>query len=195
MKYLALDFEGSGTDPQRHAPVSLGVAYMEDGEVVESKEWLIKPPTHYKDETVITREYDERARMIHGYTLEHLIEHGEPLKTVCGNLETFAKKHGASNMPVCAYNAGYDLPMLGTLLFLAGEYDRRAAQYFPFPTPLSGPWQCVMLLAKRRIVCERWKLDNVAEYFGLSRSTERHCSEEDAILCGKIFHLLRTSPQ
>lgn len=164
---------------------------MEDAEVVASSEWLIAPPTHYKT-GAITREYDERARLIHGYTLEHLQEHGKKVDRVCFELREFVNANGVQNHPVVAYNAGYDLPMLGTLMFLAGQWDRDLQAFVPFLPPISGPWQDAFLLAKRRIDgLTNYKLDTVAAYFGLSRQGERHGALEDAILAGRVFTCLR----
>jgi DNA polymerase III epsilon subunit-like protein len=191
-KILALDFETSGVDPNQHAPVSLGVAVMEGEEVIESKEWLIAPPTHYKDKSNITRCYDERARLIHGYSLEHLIEHGEPCEKVCIGLTEFVTVNKAGNYPVVAYNAVFDLSFFNTLLFLGGAYDRHTAAFRPFPSPISGPWQCAKQLAERRQVrAENYKLDTIAQMLGLGEQGEVHGALTDAILAGRVFAQLR----
>jgi len=46
MRFLSLDFETSGLDSRRHFPVSLAVALMDGEEVVDSREWTIKPPLY-----------------------------------------------------------------------------------------------------------------------------------------------------
>lgn len=196
MIYLAIDFEGSGTDPQEHAPVSLGVALMDDATVLESQEWLIQPPLHWSDPSKVMRCYDERARMIHGYTLEYLLENGIPIRDVCQDLKRFVTEHQCANRPNVAYNASYDLGMMGTLMFLGGEYDRAEREYRRFPCPISGPWQCVMQLAERRLPnLGRYRLDDVAECFGLSRTSDKHGALEDAIIAGRVFTAIREQQQ
>lgn len=192
MRFLSLDFETSHVDPQIGAPVSLGVAVMEDAQVIEAKEWLIAPPTHYKDKTKIQRCYDERARLIHGYTLEHLIEHGEPAIEVCMGLAEFVARNDMGNRPVVAYNMVFDLSFMNTLLFLGGEYDRGTNAFRPFPSPISGPWACAKQLAERRCPkLENFKLATVAPFLGVGDQGEVHGALADAILAGKVFAKLR----
>lgn len=192
MRFLALDFEGSGTDPQENAPVTLGAAVFDGETVAAQKEWLIAPPTHYADPSKVTRCYDERARMIHGYSLERLMDEGEPIKSVCLSFAYFVQEHGMENRPIVAYNAAYDMPMMSTLMFLGGEYDRYERKYRPFPIPVSGPWQCVYQLAQRRLGTDvdDFKLDTVAARFDLARSG-MHGALEDAILAGRVFLAIR----
>ena len=191
MRFLALDFETSHTDAQLGAPVTLGVAAFEDGEVVGSYEWVCKPDTHYKTGAV-TRCYDERARLIHGYTLEHLLEHGEPLDKVCLGLTEFAAKTGTSNATIVAYNSNFDQAFLNTMLYLGGSYDRITQAYRPYASPLSGPWQDAKALAER--ICprlENYKLATVAPFLGVGEQGDVHGALKDALLAGKVFLSLR----
>lgn len=192
MRFLTLDFETSGTDPNDHAPVTLGVAAFEDGIVTAQDEWLCRPPTHYKEKDKITRAYDERARLIHGYTLEHLLEYGKPMAMVCIGFAEFVAKHSLGNVPVVAYNAAFDMAFLNTLLFLGGEYDRGTSTYRRFPTPISGPWQCAMQLAERWYPrLENYKLQTVAPFLGVGSQGEVHGAMSDAILAGLVFAKIR----
>lgn len=193
MKFLSLDFETSGVDPAIHAPVTLGIAVMDDMEVLDSREWLCSPPVHWKDADKITRAYDERARLIHGYHLETLILKGQPMAEVCAELTVFVNDHKVGNHPIVAWNANFDWSFFNTLLFLGGSFDRVAKVYRPYRSMLSGPWQCAMQLAQRRLDSkEDYKLDTIAEAYGLSRSTDKHGALEDCILAGKVFIELRS---
>lgn len=192
MKFLALDFETSGTDPNENAPVSLGVAFFEDATVIDSSEWLIQPPTHYKDKSKIMRAYDERARLIHGYTLEYLIEHGQSAAEVCSEFGAFVKEHNAGNNPIVAFNANFDWSFFNTLLFLAGSYDRNTQAFMPCLSPISGPWQCAMQLAQRRLPrLENYKLATVAPFLKVGEQGDVHGARADAILAGLVFAKLR----
>ncbi len=192
MRFLALDFETSGTDANIHAPVSLGAAFMEDMTVLDSQEWLIAPPTHYKDKSKIQRCYDERARLIHGYTLEYLIEHGTPADRVCDGFAEFVKRHNAGNNPVVAFNANFDWSFYNTLLFLAGSYDRNTQSFQSYLSPISGPWQCAMQLAQRRLPrLENYKLATVAPFLKVGEQGDVHGARLDAILAGLVFAKLR----
>ena len=191
-KFLALDFETSHLDPNVGAPVTLGIAVMEDAEVLDSKEWVIAPPTHWKDKSQIMRCYDERARLIHGYTLEYLIEHGEPAVKVCMALSEFVTRNHVGNHPIVAYNAVFDMNFYSTLLFLGGEYDRGTNAFRPYPSPLSGPWQCAKQLAERRALrVENFKLATVAPFLGVGEQSDVHGALADAILAGRVFAKLR----
>lgn len=193
MKFLAIDFETSGTDPQQNAPVSLGVAACEDMggtlQVHDKKEWLIKPPTHYKT-GAITRCYDERAAAIHGYSMQYLIENGTDVGVVCQGLADFIVRNGLKGRPSAAYNMPFDASFLSTLMFLAGDFDRHSQAFRPFTNPISGTWFDVMSMAQRLTIPDK-KLDTVATHLGLSRSTDMHGALEDAILCAECLVRLR----
>ena len=189
---ITLDFETSGTDHNRHAPVTLGVAIIDEAGVkVAQDEWLFAPPYHYKTGKV-TREYDINAMLIHEVPWPRIVKHGTPCADVLRELGDMAESHHAGNALVLAYNAPFDFGWYSTCLFLAGGYDRQSQSFKPAPPPIVGPWQCVMLLAKREYPhLPDHKLDTVAKHLGLARTTDAHGALEDALLCYEIYKAIQ----
>lgn len=187
MKFVAIDYESSGLDPKRHAPVTLGVALMDGFDVLASQEWRFSPPTN-KDGKV-TREYDAFALEISGSSLEQLRE-GQTVAVVMRELEEWAVRHDCASSLVVAFNAPFDFSFYSECLFLGGSWNQRTRSFQTFKPPLTGPWQCARMMAARQLSLEKYSLDAVAAHFGLERSGETHGALEDAILAGKVFTLL-----
>lgn len=193
MRFLALDFETSGLDPKRHAPVTLGVALF-DGDQVEARvEWIFAPPTN-KDGKV-TREYDAMALEISGNTLGRIRAKGMAHAVVLRELTDFAREHEAAQLPVVAFNSPFDLAFYSELMFLAGSWDQASRSYKTFKPPLAGPWQCVRMLAAQKLDLDKYSLDAVAAHFGLARSSDSHGAIEDAILAGNVFLALTATEE
>ena len=190
MRILALDFETSGLNPGVHAPVSLGVALMEDGEVVAQKEWMIAPPRN--KEGKITRSYDVVALEISGASWPRLKRDGLSPMQVCAELMGFAKEHDARGVTVVAFNSAFDHSWYSDLLFLAGAWNQAERRFEAFSPPLYGPWDCARWKACVQLSLQRYDLDTVAAHFGFSRSGESHGALEDAILAGKIYFALES---
>lgn len=187
--YVVLDFETSGLDPKRHAPVSIGVAVVRDGELGKDPFYsLIGPPTHYKTQK-IEREYNVCALEVSGITWKAIKAAPKPA-AVLAEIRTWVKFNDAEHLPVVAYNSPFDLAFWSELLFLSGGYNR-TTQAFDVPvSPLLGPWYCAMQLAKASVRCENYKLTTVAAHLGLDPQKEPHNALDDAILAGKVFQMV-----
>ena len=59
MNFITIDFETANA--QRNSPCEIGLTFVENFEIIESKSWLIKP---------INNEFDYFNIMIHGITPE-----------------------------------------------------------------------------------------------------------------------------
>jgi DNA polymerase III epsilon subunit-like protein len=191
VKHLALDFEGSSKEPRRGCPVQLGIAVMEDGNVLDSDEWMIRPPLHYKTGKP-TREVDAYSLRISGLSLERIEAEGLTSRESCARLHTFIKKNSAISLQTVAYNFTYDAECYGQMLYDGGEFDRSVYEYLAYPDALGPKWTCAYRMARLMLADHllKFSLDDVAGYFNLARSGETHGALEDAILAGKVFHLL-----
>jgi DNA polymerase III epsilon subunit-like protein len=188
---LALDFESGGTDPNRHAPVQLGVAVMENGEVLHSAEWLIGPTFHWKTGK-IERSYEVAALEVSGIGWKAIKSAPHP-KQIVRELREWVDSVGAAELPIVAFNAPFDMAFYSTLLFLASDWHptTRGVRVRP-ASPLMGGWHCAMLRFHEQFG-DRYddvKLDTAAGHFGLSRESASHGALEDAILAGRIYHAL-----
>ncbi len=185
MRFLAADFETSGLVSSRHAPVSLGVALMEDDQVIDSTEWLFSPPLDRDGQ--ICREYDLKAMEINGHDRDDLAIIGKDHKTVMAELTTWAAGHKARALKVVAFNAPFDYAFYSECLFFAGAWDNSSRSFKVHKAPLVGPWQCARMIASVEIDLPNFKLDTVAAHFGLARTSETHGAKEDAILAGQVY--------
>ena len=108
MKFITLDFETA--TPDRHSPCELGLTFVEQGKIVETKSWLIKPPQYPY--------FDDFNTYIHGITKEHV-----------SNKATFQElwptiKPLLENQLVIAHNASFDMSVL-----------RRTLEHYSIPFP------------------------------------------------------------
>lgn len=187
MRILALDFETSGTDPRRHAPIQLGLAVMEGGEVIESRQWLVKPITNKAGK--IVREYDLVAMSISGITFEQLMAEGMNELEIWNQATHFCRKMGASAAHLVSHNAAFDAAFLSDMQYRQGSW--KYGTFEQAPVLNWGPWWCTSRMAQEHLSVANYKLDTCAAHFGLARSSDKHDAEEDAILCGRLFYAIR----
>jgi DNA polymerase III epsilon subunit-like protein len=185
-RYLALDFETSGLNVKTHAPVSIGIAVMERGEVVNDTFYsIIGPPVHYKTGK-IEREYNIPSLEVSGITWKE-IKNGPMPKATLVKIKAWVEANDAARLPVVAFNSPFDLSFWSELLFLSGGYNRVTNSFEVPVSPLLGPWYCAMQLAKAGLTLPDYKLATVATHFDLDPQKEPHNALDDAILAGKVF--------
>jgi len=188
---VALDFETSNTKPGVGAPVQLGVAVMEGQDVKDTLEVVLAPPRHWKDKEKITREYDVVALQVSGISWKAILG-GFPMAQGCNMLRALVERHEAQQALVVAYNAPFDLAWYADLLMLGGDWDPKTkGKWDTQQSPLLGPWQCVLMLARARLDLPDYKLDTVAKHYDLARTGDTHSALEDAILAGRIYDRLK----
>ncbi len=186
MRILALDFETSGLTPGVHAPVSLGVAVMEDEQVIDGREWLFAPPTNRKGR--ISREYSVAALEVSATTWPRIKREGLPAKTIARELRAFAEDYSVTEAAVVSFNAAFDLAWYADVLFLAGGW--RNGKYQPARPPLIGAWHCAYMRARAQLELDGYTLDHVATHLGMARAGSAHGAREDAILAGRVWTAL-----
>lgn len=180
MKILALDTETSGLDPQRHAIVSLGLAVMEHGEVLESIEFRLGEDPK--------AEYDIKALQISGITWKGIKEAKTPqiiFREACAWLDN----QEARVLPVVSHNAAFDAAFISQWTFKCGMWS--SGRFIAAPEIVRGPWWCTRRLMSP-LGLDNAKLDTIAGHFGLARSTDLHGALEDAVLAGQVFDRLQT---
>jgi DNA polymerase-3 subunit epsilon len=108
MDFIALDFETATS--QRDSPCEIGLTFVQGGQIVETKSWLIKP---------LYNEFDYFNILIHGIRPEHVAD-----KPEFNELWTEIKPL-IENKFLIAHNAGFDISVLRRTL---------EAYKLPFPT-------------------------------------------------------------
>lgn len=188
MPVLCLDWETGGVDPQRHAPVTLGIALMTGDQVHAEKEWIFGRLDNIEPKFK-RRAYELAALEISGITLKQIKE-GTPEMRVLSEFRQFVKEHECEQLFVVSHNATFDQGFLSDWLFRTGAYDRSVDAYVPQRSPLGGPWVCTMRLAQTTLSLPDYKLDTVAKSLGLGAQGDVHSATADCILAGRIYHAL-----
>jgi DNA polymerase-3 subunit epsilon len=97
------DLETTGPDPTTARIVTATIAVLNpDGSIGDTRTWLVDPGIEIPD----------GATAVHGITTAHATEHGTNPGIACRGIETVLAAHWAAGIPVCAYNASYDLTVL-----------------------------------------------------------------------------------
>jgi DNA polymerase-3 subunit epsilon len=110
-RIAVFDLETTGVDTNTARIVTASIATLDpggtDGEKMtfthdNIRTWLVNPGC----------DIPERATAIHGITTAHAAEHGAPPDVACREIEATLAACWRAGIPVCAYNATYDLTVL-----------------------------------------------------------------------------------
>ncbi len=158
MNYVALDFETA--NHSRSSICSVGIAVVEDGNIVECKSWLVKPPDLY---------FNPFFTRIHGIRAKDVVNEPD-FKEIW---HTVLKDY-LINKTVLAHNATFDINVLRYTLY---EYLIPQPQF---------SYQCSLVIARKTWPgLVSYKLNNLARHFGIS--FKHHDAAEDAFACAKII--------
>lgn len=108
MDFITLDFETATS--QRDSPCEIGLTFVQGGQIVETKSWLIKP---------LYDEFDYFNILIHGIRPEHVADKPE-FNELWAEIKPLVE-----NKFLIAHNAGFDISVLRKTL---------EAYKLPFPT-------------------------------------------------------------
>lgn len=191
MRFVAYDTETGGLDPRQHAIVTIGVALMDGVEVVDSREWLAADQS-VAPKAFLRRDYCVGSLAISGVSHERIVNEGVSLWAIMRDLHKWARGHEVGvDTPIVSHNAPFDSAFLSDALFRLGEYDRDHGKVIGYPCPLPGPWVCTQRMFSNLYPCEPYSLDNCLARFDLRRDGELHGALEDAVLCGKLYAIMR----
>jgi DNA polymerase-3 subunit epsilon len=155
-KLVAIDFETA--NEKLSSACSLGIAIIENNEIVKNVQWLIKPPELY------FRPFNTR---LHGIS-EKVVEK----KPEFYRLWPTIKKHLEGHI-ILAHNASFDTEVLRKLLDVY-QLDYPELSY-----------ACTVLLSRKVWKgFENYKLNTVAE--NLNFTFKHHNAKEDAMACANI---------
>ncbi|PSH04250.1 MAG: exonuclease [Acidobacteria bacterium] len=156
MRFAAIDFE-TASGAQTSA-CSLGIAVVENGEIVQRKEWLIRPPSLY---------FNPFNIQVHGITPQ-MVEHSPEFDALWPEIE-----REIGDRTLVAHNARFDMGVLRATLV---RYDVWCARMQVL---------CSCSLSRR---CwpelPRHSLDALAREFGIT--FRHHNAEEDAVAAARV---------
>jgi DNA polymerase-3 subunit epsilon len=120
MNFITIDFETATA--QRDSPCEIGLTFVRNSQIVETKSWLIKPIYDY---------FDSFNMYIHGITPEHVSKEPE--------FNQLWKEIGPllENQFLIAHNAGFDMSVL-----------RRTLQAYQLPFP-TLTYSCSYIFSKK----------------------------------------------
>lgn len=120
MDFITIDFETATS--QRHSPCEVGLTFVKNNQVVETKSWLIKP---------INNEYDGFNIYIHGITPKDTADKPE-FNEIWTELRPLIE-----NQFLIAHNAGFDISVL-----------RRTLELYNLPFPTLN-YSCSYIFSKK----------------------------------------------
>jgi len=156
MNFLAIDFETA--NEKRYSICSMGIAFVENGKIVDAKSWLIKPPE---------LRFNRRNISIHKITEDDVINKPE-FDQLWPEIKTYL-----DGSMILAHNASFDLFALRDIL-----------DYYNLDHP-DIKYCCTMQMAQKTWnYLPNHKLKTIVEHFEID--TKRHEAQADAITCANI---------
>jgi DNA polymerase-3 subunit epsilon len=158
MKYVAIDFETANNDPT--SACSVGLAKMEDGELIDSFYSLILPPSRYFSPMNIS---------IHGIYPEDVAEAPE-FDLIWPEILLFI-----GDSLLIAHNAPFDMGILRAML-----------THYELPIP---PLRYTCTVKISRSIWPQFpnhKLTDLSRRFGFDYRA--HYALDDAVNCARLFH-------
>ena len=156
MNFAAIDFETA--NGKRSSACSIGIVEVRDGEVVQKKHLLIRPPDLYFHPINVS---------IHGIRPEDVRDQPQ-----FNEIWPEIKRYFEENI-VIAHNASFDISVLRNVL------DTYGLQY---PETF---YSCTIVMAKRIWPnFDSYRLNILADYLGIK--LKHHNAEEDALACAQI---------
>ncbi len=156
MDFVTIDFETANNN--NNSACSMGVVCVKDKEIVESKYYLIQPPT---------LEFDKKNIEIHGITPE-LVNNEPKFPEIWKEI-----KHLFENNIIIAHNAQFDMSVLKCLQL---EYNLDIPDF---------EYLCSIPISTKACSGIKNSLKDRAEYLGIDMG-EHHNALDDAITCAKL---------
>jgi DNA polymerase-3 subunit epsilon len=171
-KVVFVDTETGGLDPLKHSLLSIGVAIVQDGAVVDTMYTLVKEPEIVAEAS---------ALKINGLDLDVVYRDGvTPLQAV-NMLVSLLQKNGIyKNAQFAAHNAPFDKPFIKRMFELAGKKMDNVFSYRPLCTQTGA----LMLDLAGRITLPGGSasLDNLVKLWSIKLDREGgHNALQDAI--------------
>lgn len=120
MDFITIDFETATS--QRHSPCEIGLTFVKENQIVETKSWLIQP---------IDNEYEDFNIYVHGITPENTADKPE-FNVIWDEIKPLIE-----NQFLIAHNAGFDMSVL-----------RRTLELYQLPFPTLD-YSCSYIFSKK----------------------------------------------
>ncbi|MCQ1956991.1 exonuclease domain-containing protein [Arthrobacter sp. zg-Y826] len=159
LNFTAIDVETANS--QRASVCAVGIVQVRNGEISETFEWHVTPPTGLDS-------FLPRNIAIHGITPEMVQAADNSWAESLDAIRTLA-----GDFPLVAYNAPFDKSVIHESSRLSGL------------TPPVNEFHCALALAKRHLTLEKYRLPLVAAHLGIAPFTH-HDAGSDAAACAQV---------
>lgn len=156
LNFTAIDFE-TATE-QRHSACSIGLVRVQDGQIAETHQYLIRP---------VELRMAPMNQRVHGISLAQVLP-APPLPELWPLLRPFI-----AGQLVVAHNAPFDVSVL--------EHTLRA---YALPVPAFHSMCSVKLMRASHPGMSSYRLNELAHHFGLTLN--HHDSLSDAVACAEL---------
>ena len=127
---IGFDLETTGTDPHTARIVTAAVIEVRDGQPLGRREWLADPGVEIPADAVA----------VHGISNERAAAEGLPADRVADAVADVLTGYWKAGVPVVAYNASFDLPLLSAELRRHGLPSLRDRLGGQDPAPVVDPY-------------------------------------------------------
>ena len=158
---VVFDTETTGVDDMVHRLVELAAVKFRNGEVVESKSWLINPERYIPEEAV----------KVHGITAD-MVADAPTFTAMHGEFDAFVE-----GCVLMAHNSTFDIK------FMRREYLRSDA-----PVPAVPVVDSLRLFRAWFPELSSYALGNVAKHLKVTSDEAFHRAQADSVYVGKVFY-------
>lgn len=196
MKIIALDLETSGLNSQYDQINQIGLALMEDGQVLDAYTNKVRASEKYKislDALAVQigtppmeEDGPEAAEAWLSKANEFMRERlfGPSARDVAAEVKAWCERVDAHLYPTVAHNAAFDYGFWATWLFNQRAVFKAA--------PTSETWVCTMTMAKRVMPGQKsYSLDTCLLAADIAPRPKAHDALADAIKAGELYHWLQ----
>ena len=187
MRIVVIDTETGGLDPARHSILSVGVALLENGKVLDAREWLVAEP---EEELA----YDQEALRINGINIEAHMKVAEPPRDVLVGIADFIPRNFRQNRgraQLAGHNIGFDVGFMRRLARLGGlpDYMRDMFAYKHLDTSVILQY----LAARGELEYNPGSLGKACEFFGITLDNA-HTAKADAVATAELLARMLAPP-
>ena len=157
--FVTFDFETANS--ARASACEIVLVKVVDGTIVDTFQSFIKPPPGHDH-------FDSFNIRLHGITPEHVAD-APRFPAVWGQVAEFKE-----DLPLVAHNAAFDVSVIRAAA-AAEDFDNPYFRYY-----------CTLILSRRVLQLDSYKLKNVAKELGVEFTKEHHKAVNDAEACANV---------
>jgi DNA polymerase III epsilon subunit family exonuclease len=191
-KFVVVDVETGGLDPEKHSILSIGAVILENGVIIDEHEVLLKE--------VGLLSTTPEALKVNGLTEAVILRDGMDIRDAMTYFTRFLTNNNIfSRATLAGHNVGFDIGFLKRWYRLTGR-ERDFGKQFSYRSVDTIAAAHLLQIADRLPSTLSLSLNSLCEHFGITiRSETRHNALEDSRATAKLFvalsDMLRKVPE